>query len=207
MKRLGWLAVLLFVIGLALSLRAGDVAGEAFVDDRFEDFAAGTLDAGGQNMYVSRDGKVRTIHRFDLNDDGYLDLLFNCTHDTYQMLPATAGTVARDRSTRSLDIAVEGSQRVVLADLNGDGRLDIAVLGATRWRPEQPEGRIIRVFWGSPGGFSPVETLDLGVAGAIDLAAGDFDGDGARDLAVLRGDGKGTVVWASRSKATPTRLA
>ena len=73
----------------------------SFTDDTFEDFAAGTLDAGGQNLYVSRDGKVRTINRFDLNDDGHLDLLFNCTHDTYQMLPATAGIVGQGPQRRA----------------------------------------------------------------------------------------------------------
>src|SRR5437764_6000505 len=117
--------LLLVAACVAILLPAADEARpELFVDDRFEDFAAGTLDAGGQNLYVSRDGKVRTIHRFDLNDDGYLDLLFNCTHDTYQMLPATAGTVGKGRRTGSADVAVEGSQRVVLGDLDGDGYTD-----------------------------------------------------------------------------------
>ena len=41
------------------------------------DFSRSTLDAAGQNLYVNRDGKVRTINRFDLNDDGHLDLIFN----------------------------------------------------------------------------------------------------------------------------------
>ena len=124
MKRLAWPALLLLCACLAVSLPADEQGAETFIDDAFQDFAAGKLADGGQNTYVSRDGKVRTINRFDLNGDGYLDLLFNCTHDTYQMLPATAGLVARDRSTRSLDIAVEGSQRVALADLDGDGFTD-----------------------------------------------------------------------------------
>src|SRR5262249_21325849 len=120
MKLFG-LPCLPLVIFLGVSLRAGEETADVFVDDTFEDFAAGTVDAGGQNMYVSPDGKVRTTHRFDLTDDGHIDLIFNCTHDTYQMLPATAGVVGRDRRTRSLDVAVEGSQRVVLGDLNRDG--------------------------------------------------------------------------------------
>src|SRR4029077_16584603 len=77
---------------------------ETFVDDRFEDFAAGRFDDGGHKAYVARDGTIRTINRFDLNQDGYLDLLFNCTHNTYQMLPATAGHVTNGRSAVSTDI-------------------------------------------------------------------------------------------------------
>src|SRR5436309_16003433 len=99
--------LLLFALAPVFLLATADEEADRFIDDSFEDFAAGKLDAGGQNLYVSRDGKVRTINRFDLNGDGHIDLLFNCTHDTYQMLPATAGSVAKDRGTRSADIAGE----------------------------------------------------------------------------------------------------
>src|SRR5437763_9486705 len=145
--------LLLVVAFAALLLPAADDPGrDVFVDDRFEDFAAGKLDAGGQNLYVSRDGKVRTINRFDLNGDGHIDLLFNSTHDTYQMVPATAGSVARDRSTRSLDIAVEGSQRVVLGDLNRDGYTDAVFcpnsIGVHHDR------RFVSIAWGGPDGWT-----------------------------------------------------
>ena len=232
-----------------------------FVDDRFEDFSKGTLGSGGQNLYVARDGSLRTINRFDLNNDGYLDLVFNCTHDTYQMLPATVGTVSKARRVSSGDLAVEGSQRVALGDLDRDGYtdvvispnaigvhhdrrflsiawgdprgwsarritsalpmnradrlalvdldhdgwLDIAVLGATRWMATQPPGRIIRVFRGGEPGFSADRRFDLGVENAIDLAAGDFDGDGAADLAVLRSDSRITIIWADKSVAALPR--
>src|SRR5439155_19863442 len=89
--------LLLVVAFAAILLPAADDAGrEVFIDDRFEDFAAGKLDAGGQNLYVSRDGKVRTINRFDLNDDCHTHLLFHDSHDTYQVLPATARCVSGD---------------------------------------------------------------------------------------------------------------
>mgnify|MGYP001249077782 FL=1 len=39
----------------------------SWVEDSFEDFADGRLDASGQNLYAARDGTIRTIHRFDLN--------------------------------------------------------------------------------------------------------------------------------------------
>jgi hypothetical protein len=249
----------LLSLGILLVLFPEERPVAVFSDDTFEDFSAGTLDAGGQNVYVSRDGKVRTINRFDLNNDGHIDLIFNCTHDTYQMLPATAGMVGKGRTTRSLDIAVEGSQRVALgdldgdgctdavfcpnsigvhhdrrfvsiawggpdgwpaqrvngvlpmnaaatvalADLNHDGRLDIIVLGGPRWRPEQPEGRILRIFWNSPTGFSPVEFQDIGIPGAVDLAAGDFDG-ARRPLASRPRHGCWSTAWAGRATWSAT---
>ena len=54
---------------------------ETIEDDSFSDFAAGQLDASGQNLYVSKDGSVRAIHSHDLNDDGWIDLVFPQTHD------------------------------------------------------------------------------------------------------------------------------
>ncbi|MCK4466243.1 MAG: hypothetical protein KAU83_11080, partial [Bacteroidales bacterium] len=60
---------------------------QIWVEDSFEDFADGTFDASGQNIYINRDGKIRTINRFDLNEDGWIDLLFPSTHDNYSFIP------------------------------------------------------------------------------------------------------------------------
>ncbi|MBM4074303.1 MAG: VCBS repeat-containing protein, partial [Planctomycetes bacterium] len=228
------------------------------VDDSFEDFSKGTLSDGGHNLYVASEGSIRTINRFDLNQDGYLDVIFNCTHNTYQMLPATVGHIEKDRTATDRPISVEGSQQVAAADLNrdgwadlvfcpnpigvhhdrrflsvawggpdgwvserinsplpmnsvvgveivdlnGDGWPDIAALGGSRWLPNQPEGRIIRIYLGSATGYSIVDVRDLGVVNARAIAAGDFDGNNARDLAVLRSDGKITIVWGEFSTDT-----
>ncbi len=235
-----------------------------FVDDEFQDFSQGTFDDGGHNLYAAQDGTLRTINRFDLNGDGFLDVLFNCTHNTYQMLPATCGTIDRDHRAASVEIAVEGSQQVAcgdlnrdgftdlvfcpnligvhhdrrfvtiawggadgwlpqrvnsplpmngasavaIVDLNGDEWPDIAVLGNTRWMPDQPDGRIVRLYFGSSTGYSVVEKQDLGVSAALAMAAADFDLDGNRDLAVLGSDRRITLLWNTASidgKWTPAR--
>lgn len=240
-------------LAIVLLSGSGLFAGDAnrFVDDDFKDFSQGTSDDGGHNLYAAYDGTLRTINRFDINGDGYLDVIFNCTHNTYQMLPATSGSIGRERRAASVDIAVEGSQQVAsgdlnrdgftdlvfcpnpigvhhdrrfvsiawggadgwtskrvnsplpmngaasvaIVDLNGDEWPDIAVLGSTRWMPAQPEGRIIRVYWGSATGYSAVEKHDLGVPGALAMTAADFDRDGKRDLAVLGSDRRVTLIW------------
>ena len=230
-----------------------------WVDDSFQDFSQGLLDDGGHNLYVARDGTLRTINRFDLNDDGHLDVLFNCTHNTYQMLPATAGSIGTGRRAISREIAVEGSQQVAIGDLNLDGWSDlvfcpngigvhhdrrfvsvawgasdgwdrrrvnsplpingavaveivdlnrdnwpdIAVLGGPRWMPSQLEGRIIRLYFGSPTGYSVVDMRDMAIPAAQTLTAADFDQDGARDLAVLRSDGKLSLLWSTPTKSPP----
>ena len=212
-----------------------------WVEDSFEDFADGRLDASGQNLYVSRDGSIRTIHRFDLNQDGFLDLVFNSTHDTAGYLSGTLVSVNSDGSLRESALAVEGSKGIAAADLNRDGHSDlvfcpnhggiqnprrlltiiwggedgwpasrsngvlpvygaqavaiadlnrddwpeIVTLNREAWLPGQPEGNIVRIFWGSERGYLLSRRLDLGVPDGIDLAAGDIDGDGGRDVAVL----------------------
>ncbi len=259
-----WIGSMAFLVGALWSAPAAigtEAALPVWTEDSFEDFADGVLDSGGQNLYVSRDGKVRTIHRFDLNRDGYIDLLFNGTHDEHAFLPATASRVTSDRRIETRPLAVEGSLRVVAADLNRDGwldlvfcpnasgiqnprrfvtviyggpdgwparrssdllpvrdartlaitdlnrdgRPDIAVLCSDAWMRGQPEGRIIRVFWGGDEGYLLTRFLDLGVPGAIDLAAADLDGDGVTDLAVLRSDKKIQFFWAKAAEGGITQ--
>lgn len=224
-----------------------------FVHESYADFIGGELDSGGQNLYVSQDGTIRSINRFDVNDDGFLDVLFNCTHNTHQMLPATVANVKRGRNVESRDLPVEGARQIVLGDLNHDtytdavicpnaigvhhdrrflmvawggpsgwsrrqistplpmnaatsvalvdlnhdGWLDIAALGARAWMPGQPSGQIVRVYWGSELGFAVNEMQDFGIASAIALAAADFDGDSYPELVALSSNGRATLLWGS----------
>lgn len=237
---------------LANYLVSGPARAEKWVEDSFEDFADGRLDAGGQNIYVARDGTVRTIHRFDLDQDGYIDLLFNCTHDLIGILPSTVAWLDSERKAVHAPLAVEGSIAVALGDLNRDGHPDavfcpnrqgvqnprrfvtiiwggndgwpasrsngvlpvydataialpdlnrdgwpdIATLNGAAWLPGQGEGRIVRVFWGGERGYLLSHYQDFGVPNALDMDAGDFDGDGFADLALLKSDHTLEIVWA-----------
>lgn len=60
-----------------------------WIDDNYEDFRAGQFDASGQNLFVTRKGQVKTVSRFDLNTDGYLDLVFSTSHDFVTAPPPT----------------------------------------------------------------------------------------------------------------------
>ena len=247
-----------FLLSLALTLPPLQAETKTvWVEDSFQDFADGRLDASGQNLYVSRDGSIRTIHRFDFNQDGFLDLVFNSTHDTAGFLPGTLVSANSDGSLRESSLAVEGSTGIAAADLNRDGhpdlvfcpnhggiqnprRLltiiwgsedgwpasrsngilpvygaqavaiadlnrddwpDIVTLNREAWLPGQPEGNIVRIFWGGERGYLLARRLDLGVRDGTDLVAGDLDGDGGRDVAVLA---KGSVqlFWSGAGGKT-----
>ncbi|MEZ4431028.1 MAG: VCBS repeat-containing protein [bacterium] len=83
--------------------------------------------------------------------------------------------------------------RVIAADLDADGRLDLAAAGydGTLHHWLQAPDRRLR-----PGPVLPVP------GGPIDLAAGDFDGDGTLDLAVALVDARAVRLWYNRTPWT-----
>ena len=65
---------------------------------------------------------------------------------------------------------------------------------------------ILRTFWGSPEGFLLTDTTELGIPQALDLAAGDFDGDGFKEAALLSGRGLVEVVRGQAAPGSPRDL-
>lgn len=171
----------------------------SWVEDSFEDFADGRLDASGQNLYVARDGTIRTIHRFDLNQDGFLDLIFNSTHDNSSYLPATVASMGSDRRIQQAPLAVQGSIRVIVADLNRDGHSDLAF--CPNYSGLQFGRRFLTIIWGGEDGWPSHRSNGvLPVHGAMALAAADLNRDQWPDLVVLNseawlpGQPKGQIV-------------
>jgi VCBS repeat protein len=119
----------------------------------------------------------------DLNKDGALDIVVANESD----IPALEGkgmvTVlfgdGQGKFPRRL--ALEGGSYPAdakIADLDGDGWMDIAVVN---WKSQD-----ITIFQGrADGTFAPARSIsDGGLAAAYSLAIADFDGDGKPDIAV-----------------------
>jgi hypothetical protein len=70
---------------------------------------------------------------------------------------------------------------VVMADFNLDGNLDLAVANSSSFG--QAAGTISVFLGRGDGTFAPQVTFAVGVA-PVDVAVGDFNGDGYPDLAV-----------------------
>ena len=182
-------SLLSLILSVVITVVAGHdaVASELWVEDTFEDFADGRLDAAGQNIYVSRDGTIRTIHRFDVNDDGYLDLFFGNTHDLKSVVEPTIAWLADDGSVKQKDLAIMGADAVCLADLNRDDYPDL-VFKLTADGLQGPR-RIIRIAYGGEDGWTSQRCTGLLPAHRpLSIAVVDLNADAWPDIAVFNSD-------------------
>jgi hypothetical protein len=159
---------------------------QLWVEDSYDDFADGYFDGSGENLYASADGSIRTIHRFDLNQDGWIDVIFNSTHDTYYHVPATQATIDGNGTVSQAAIDVRGSVWCEIADLNEDGHREAIFL------PSQSSGTPrLTICYGSETGWSLHRTSTLPVGKATRLVVADLNNDTWPELVVLH-----TSAWA-----------
>ena len=60
---------------------------QSWVTEGFEIFSKGIFGNTGQNLYVSLAGVFQCIHQYDLNKNGYFDLVFCNDHDHGENTP------------------------------------------------------------------------------------------------------------------------
>ncbi|MBM3776292.1 MAG: VCBS repeat-containing protein, partial [Acidobacteria bacterium] len=158
----------------------------------FEAFRAGQFPAA--NLYVSRAGVLETIHRWDFNDDGYFDLIFNNTHDLAYTPPAYVYTFA-GRQPERREFAGAGSVHALASDLNGDTHPELVIV---RGFDNTTRALNSRIYWGSPGGparWSERRHLELHTPYVEDACAADLNRDGRPDLVFLSASENSQVYW------------
>ena len=154
---------------------------QTWTTEGFEGFGRGTFSNAGHNLYVSRAGVLQRIHQYDLNKDGYFDLVFANDHDHGENAPTY---VYRDAlgSASMYEVPSDGAWSGAMADLNGDGYDDL-VLGMLS-NGSHPKLNSF-IYYGSAEGFSERRRRLLPAPMCVSVAAGDFNGDGKPDLAYL----------------------
>jgi hypothetical protein len=204
---------IIFLINILVILGSGIMAQE-WIEDSFEDFADGQLDASGNNIYVSSDGKIRTIHRFDYNDDGYIDLLFCNTHDQIDNLPGSLIRVSPNRDISASDLASQGSLQVLSKDLDLNGYEDL-IFSPNNSGIQTPRGFITIVYGEENGWLASRTTGHLPVNQIKEIAIADLNQDNWPDIVTLNGKGwtfgqpKGNIVrvyWGGKQGFLNTRF-
>ena len=154
--------------------------GLAWVHRGLEEFGRGRFDNGGDNLYVNAAGIIEMIHRFDVNDDGCVDLLLPNSHGYIERGPTWIYTQPGDDGGEwdRRELANDSGWMSRVADVDGDGYPDLIVVNGENGVTSELD---CYVYWGGPGGLTG-ERVELPTAGAYDVAAVDIAGSGRLDL-------------------------
>jgi hypothetical protein len=183
----------------------------------FADFSKGTFGDGGANTYVSASGKIQLVNRFDLNNDGNIDLVFSNSHPQAEKLDQAIywGNGQDFDASRMTLVPNEGAQWTVAADLNGDGMTDVVC-------PSYANGTWTRmqscVYYGDPKlakkrgadakdwtNYPFVRKVSLPTEAAQQAAVADLNKDGYPDIVFALSAG----FWEYRggnALASPSRI-
>jgi hypothetical protein len=132
----------------------------------------------------------KVLSTVDLNGDGKPDLIVNAPGTVitnFQLQTATQIYVGNGDGTFKTPITIPADDEYgipVVADFNKDGKLDLAFLAES----SASQAELVVALGKGDGTFGTATILNVGGGDAIrssGIAAGDFDGDGNIDLALL----------------------
>ena len=146
----------------------------------FKDFSQGSFEDGGCNLYVNANGDIETIHRFDVNNDGYVDLVLVNDHDYGERGPTHVYTLSKagKKDWQRLQLPNDSGWLSRILDVDKDDLNDLIVvnanIGVTAELPSY-------IYWGSSKGIG-AERTDLPTVGAYDVVVVDINHDSYLDL-------------------------
>ena len=147
----------------------------------FDGLSRGSLGNAGQNLYVSQKGVLQRIWQFDVNKDGYVDLLIANSHD-YNEHPDLYIIKEPCGQWVQRNVLTQGCQAGHVCDFNGDGYGDV-ILAANN--DGHHADLASYVYFGGKGGITETRKLELAAPGCSCCVSGDFDGDGKMELCYL----------------------
>lgn len=151
----------------------------------FDALSKGTLGNAGQNLYISKKGVLQRIWQFDVNSDGYVDILVTNSHG-YNEHPY-ANIIYDPTGTPVIqNVLTQDGQAGQVADINDDGFDDLVIATAN-------DGHHLDltsyVYFGGKDGITENRKIDLAARCCTCASVGDVDGDGKKEICYLIEDG------------------
>jgi hypothetical protein len=185
-------------------------------ENSFEDFSDGTFDDAGANMYVSHNGRVQTINRWDVNDDGNVDMLCVNSHSLVEMLDMSIywGN-GKDFSIQNHSyIPANGPMWATADDLNSDGEMDLIVANYSNGTWTDMDSFVYyggldknkKLKEGEWGHYPFKERVLLPSSNAQKAISGDFNNDGYKDIVIAFSGGFWEYRDKSKDGTSPSRI-
>ncbi len=178
---MGWVVGLSVVLSLPGGLRAQQtVATPVLVPYTLPGVENGSLDLGDYDA----DGDLDLLLTGRLTDDAFLSRVYRLDDSLF----TTGGVSANFKVFRNVGAILNDVWQSTArwGDYDGDGDLDIALMGVTRRRLSGGDEDLVvtEIYENQNGIFAQDLTIQLTGVYSGDLEWGDFDGDGDADLAV-----------------------
>ena len=207
--------------GPATALAAGDLDGDGRGDfafwtfvSRADDYASidtlawrlrnadGTL-APAQTALRTRGLNVTRMSIVDVDGDGRADVLTHfhpfSTDYSGEIESVMQGPAGAMTSISTPLAGIDGDDDSVFADLDGDGRVDVALVGSSYDSHGNAHPRLNLFVQTGGGAFGFRAQIDLPITAPSRIAAGDVDGDGRVDLVILGREGQAWLVLQSHA--------
>ncbi len=140
-----------------------------------------------EDIEIGVEYALRWIGAYDLNNNGYLDLVLPCKNNPIILWGGPKG-YSMERSTK---LNCYFGLCCAAADFTGNGYLDLVIGGHTDTvesdgylKPKQPHHSYVYIYWGGPEGFSERRKCVLRGDAADSFAIADFNNDGYLDMFV-----------------------